>query len=50
MPGMMDTILNCGLTAEMADAGARGFWPVYAQFIEMFGRTVADIEPGEWLG
>ena len=48
MPGMMDTILNCGLTAEMAEAGAEGFWPVYVQFIATFGRTVAGIEAGEF--
>jgi phosphohistidine swiveling domain-containing protein len=48
MPGMMDTILNCGLTAEMAAAGEKAFWPVYIQFISMFARTVADVEAGEF--
>jgi len=48
MPGMMDTILNCGLTAEMAAAGAEAFWPVYLQFIPMFARTVAGVEAGEF--
>lgn len=45
MPGMMDTLLNCGLHPGLADAvGAEsGFWPVYTQFILMFSRTVANI-------
>ena len=45
MPGMMDTILNCGLhpglAGEMADEDA--FWRVYGQFVTFFGRTVAGI-------
>ena len=41
MPGMMDTILNCGLSPEMA--AAAGFWSTYVQFIRMFGKTVAGI-------
>jgi phosphohistidine swiveling domain-containing protein len=45
MPGMMDTLLNCGLNpalaAEMADP--LSFWRAYAQFIRMFGRTTADL-------
>lgn len=45
MPGMMDTILNCGLTPAMADAmpDPVRFWTVYAQFVQMFAKTVADI-------
>lgn len=45
MPGMMDTILNCGLTTDMARAETDpvGFWRVYLQFIVMFARTVAGI-------
>lgn len=42
MPGMMDTILNCGITealaAEVGDTPQ--FWRVYMQFIESFARTV----------
>jgi pyruvate,water dikinase len=45
MPGMMDTILNCGLhpamAAEVPDEDH--FWTVYAQFIRQFALTVADI-------
>ena len=45
MPGMMDTILNCGLTPEMAGAHADpiAFWKVYNQYVIMFATTVADI-------
>jgi phosphohistidine swiveling domain-containing protein len=47
MPGMMDTILNCGLaprlSGEMPDP--QRFWHVYSQFIEMFAKTVAGIDP-----
>jgi len=45
MPGMMDTILNCGLepamAATMPDEGQ--FWQVYAQFARQVGKTVAEI-------
>ena len=45
MPGMMDTLLNCGLYPEMAthQADPAAFWRVYNQFVVMFGKTVADI-------
>ena len=47
MPGMMDTILNCGLSpaleAEVSDKAQ--FWSVYAQFILQFAETVAKL-PG----
>ena len=45
MPGMMDTILNCGLNpslAEHASEPAR-FWRDYAAHIRMFARSVAGI-------
>ncbi len=50
MPGMMDTILNCGLSPAMAPAegGPAGFWQVYLQFIVMFAKTVAGIPGGEF--
>ncbi len=50
MPGMMDTILNCGLSPAMADTrdDAEGFWGVYGQFVTMFSRTVADIDMAEF--
>ena len=45
MPGMMDTILNCGLSPEMAAAfpDPAAFWRVYQQFIVMFSGAVAGI-------
>ena len=48
MPGMMDTILNCGLAPEMAQADPARFWPVYVGFIRMFARTVAGISAEEF--
>jgi len=45
MPGMMDTILNCGLhpglAGEVGDTPA--FWRVYIRFIEAFSQTVAGL-------
>ncbi|NLX60811.1 MAG: hypothetical protein GXY74_17185 [Phycisphaerae bacterium] len=45
MPGMMDTILNCGLHPGLADhvADKGRFWSVYAAFIQQFANTVAHI-------
>ena len=50
MPGMMDTLLNCGLFPEMAahQPNPVRFWEVYNQFIQMFGKTVADIPMKEF--
>ena len=48
MPGMMDTILNCGLNAQTADPADAGFWRVYAQLVVMFGKTVAGISTEEF--
>ena len=48
MPGMMDTILNCGLAPEMATADPARFWPVHVGFIRMFARTVAGISAEEF--
>lgn len=53
MPGMMDTLLNCGLTPRLSDelGNPPWFWPRYLQFIRMFARTVdglrefADVPP-----
>jgi pyruvate,orthophosphate dikinase len=46
MPGMMDTILNCGihpgLAAEAGDTPQ--FWRVCVQFIETFAKTVGGVE------
>ncbi len=41
MPGMMDTILNCGLHPGLSDIPE--FENVYRQFVVMFGKTVAGI-------
>ncbi|MCK4283184.1 MAG: hypothetical protein KAX44_02620 [Candidatus Brocadiae bacterium] len=52
MPGMMDTILNCGLHPALADQVAdKGlFWQVYAAFVQQFGNTVADIPLADYEG
>ena len=46
MPGMMDTILNCGIHPGLAvEAGdTPQFWRVCVQFIETFAKTVAGLE------
>jgi len=45
MPGMMDTILNCGLTAALADdvGDTPAFWELYIQFIGMFAKVTAGL-------
>jgi pyruvate,water dikinase len=45
MPGMMDTILNCGLHPGLAMEvpDKKQFWSVYAAFIRQFAGTVAGI-------
>jgi len=43
MPGMMDTILNCGLDPSRAAPSDRNFWRVYSQFVLMYGKTTAGI-------
>ena len=52
MPGMMDTLLNCGLHPALADdvGDSPWFWGLYLQFITGFARTVdglrhTDIAP-----
>jgi pyruvate, orthophosphate dikinase len=50
MPGMMETVLNIGLTDESVlglakQAGDERFaWDSYRRLIQMFGKTVLDIE------
>ncbi|MEU5878558.1 pyruvate, phosphate dikinase [Spirillospora sp. NPDC047279] len=50
MPGMMETVLNIGLNDESvhglaAQAGDERFaWDSYRRLIQMFGRTVLDID------
>src|ERR1700738_609572 len=49
MPGMMDTILNLGINAEVAEGLAklsgdeRFALDAYRRFIQMFGKTAKDI-------
>jgi len=52
MPGMMDTILNLGLTPAGVETMAKKFgderfaWDLYRRLIQMFGKVVLDV-PGE---
>ena len=49
MPGMMETVLNVGMSREVAatlesiTGDSRFAWDSYRRFIEMFGKTVCDI-------
>jgi pyruvate,orthophosphate dikinase len=49
MPGMMETVLNVGMSKEVAatlesiTGDSRFAWDSYRRFIEMFGKTVCDI-------
>jgi pyruvate, orthophosphate dikinase len=53
MPGMMETVLNVGLTdasvgglARQAGGNERFAWDSYRRLIQMFGKTVCEV-PGE---
>ena len=54
MPGMMETVLNVGMTPEVTESLAatsgnpRFAWDSYRRFIEMYGKIVCDIEPIEF--
>jgi len=54
MPGMMETVLNIGLSDEsvhglVKQAGSERFaWDSYRRLIQMFGKTVLDIEGEEF--
>ena len=54
MPGMMETVLNIGLSDESVhglakQAGNERFaWDAYRRLIQMFGRTVLDIDGSEF--
>jgi pyruvate,orthophosphate dikinase len=55
MPGMMDTVLNVGVTDDTAESLARQFgadfaWDCYCRFLEGFGKVVLDIESGRFAG
>ncbi len=49
MPGMMETVLNVGITYAVAESMAntsgnpRFAWDSYRRFIEMFGKTVCEV-------
>lgn len=45
MPGMMDTILNCGLNPSVADSfrSPDHFWSEYADHIRLFAASVAGL-------
>jgi pyruvate,orthophosphate dikinase len=50
MPGMMETILNVGLTdASVRGLAARGgerfAWDCYRRLVQMYGRTVLGVDP-----
>ena len=54
MPGMMETVLNIGLNDESVeglakDADERFAWDSYRRLIQMFGKTVLDID-GDLFG
>lgn len=54
MPGMMETVLNVGITPEVAQSMAdisgnpRFAWDSYRRFIEMYGKIVCDVEAEEF--
>ena len=54
MPGMMETILNLGITPEVAQGiaekskNSKFAWDTYRRFIEMFGRIVYEIPNSEF--
>jgi len=54
MPGMMETVLNIGLSDESTrglakQAGSERFaWDSYRRLIQMFGKTVLGIEGGDF--
>jgi len=45
MPGMMDTILNCGINRNLADdlGDTPEFWKVYLQFVTMFSKCIGGV-------
>ena len=54
MPGMMETVLNVGMTPAVAESLAKQTgnpkfaWDCYRRFIDMYGRIVCDISPSEF--
>ncbi|GGO95855.1 pyruvate, phosphate dikinase [Actinomyces gaoshouyii] len=56
MPGMMETVLNIGLNDSSVEGlaevsgDARFAWDSYRRLIQMFGKTVLDIDGGHFSG
>jgi pyruvate,orthophosphate dikinase len=54
MPGMMETVLNVGITQEVAaglakiSGNERFAWDSFRRFIEMFGRIVHEVDTEEF--
>ncbi len=54
MPGMMETVLNVGMTPEVAEGLARSSgnprfaWDSYRRFIEMYGKIVCGVAIAEF--
>jgi pyruvate, orthophosphate dikinase len=54
MPGMMETVLNVGMTPEVAEQMAvqtgnpKFAWDSYRRFIDMYGRIVCNVPPSEF--
>ena len=54
MPGMMETVLNVGMTPEVAEQMAvqtgnpKFAWDSYRRFIDMYGRIVCDVPPADF--
>lgn len=54
MPGMMETVLNVGITPEVARSLAEQTgnpifaWDSYRRFIDMYGRIVCNIDPEDF--
>ena len=54
MPGMMETVLNVGMTPEVAEALAQQTgnpkfaWDCYRRFVDMYGRIVCEVPQKEF--
>ncbi|MBM3691611.1 MAG: pyruvate, phosphate dikinase [Actinobacteria bacterium] len=54
MPGMMETVLNVGMTPEVAQAmgeqsgNPKFAWDCYRRFVDMYGRIVCDVPSEEF--
>ena len=54
MPGMMETVLNVGITPQVAESLAqtsgnpRFAWDSYRRFVEMFGKIVCGVQDDEF--